>query len=279
MVVTCSSHNVAALGKPLRVAVNGIAIARDAIGREVQHHLAAKPIAAWTAAAKALVIRELLLQEARTRKLPAVALTDAAGRQETEDEAQIRTLIECDVATPAPDTETCRRYFNQNRRRFRSADIYQAAHILFSARSGDADAYAKARVDATAVLAELRKHPERFADLARKYSACPSAALAGNLGQIASGQTTPEFERALISLAPGTMCREPVATRYGFHVIRLDRRIDGQPLPFELVAERIADYLRESVQRRATAQYIARLASRARIEGIVLADAEAMRVN
>ena len=75
------------------------------------------------------------------------------------------------------------------------------------------------------------------------------------------------------------MTGEPVETRYGFHIIRLDRRIDGRELPFELVADRIADYLTESVERRAMAQYIARLASRASIEGVAIANADAMRVH
>jgi peptidyl-prolyl cis-trans isomerase C len=71
----------------------------------------------------------------------------------------------------------------------------------------------------------------------------------------------------------------PVATRYGFHVIRLDRKHEGCTLPYEVVAERIADYLRASVRRRADAQYVARLISAARIEGIELAGADALRVH
>ncbi len=70
-----------------------------------------------------------------------------------------------------------------------------------------------------------------------------------------------------------------MATRYGLHIIRLDRKIEGRELPFELVAERIAEYLRESVTRRATAQYIARLVSRAEIRGIAMDGAEAHRVS
>ena len=93
------------------------------------------------------------------------------------------------------------------------------------------------------------------------------------------GQTTPEFEQALIALSPGQLCAAPVATRYGFHIIRLDRKHEGQMLPYEVVAGRIADYLRESVRRRADAQYIARLMSAAKIEGIDLAGADALRVH
>ena len=68
-------------------------------------------------------------------------------------------------------------------------------------------------------------------------------------------------------------------TRYGVHIIRLDRKIEGRPLPFEFVGERIAAYLTERTRRTATAQYIARLVSRAQITGIELAGAEAHQVH
>jgi parvulin-like peptidyl-prolyl isomerase len=48
-----------------------------------------------------------------------------------------------------------------------------------------------------------------------------------------SGQTAPGFEQALIRLAPGTMTQAPVGNRYGLHIIRLDRKIEGGELPFE----------------------------------------------
>ena len=82
-----------------------------------------------------------------------------------------------------------------------------------------------------------------------------------------------------MALTPGELCAEPVATRYGFHIIRLDRKHAGQTLPYDAVAGRIADYLRESVRRRADAQYVARLVTAAQIEGIELAGADALRVH
>jgi len=115
--------------------------------------------------------------------------------------------------------------------------------------------------------------------LARAHSACSSASQGGNLGQITAGQTTPEFEQALFSLEPGSIGPEPVATRYGFHIIRLEHKHEGRDSPFELVADRVAEYLQERVERRALAQYIARLGTAARVEGIDLATADAMRVN
>jgi len=276
--MTCATHQ-AMLPKGQAVRVNGVAIPRDAIAREVQHHPAHTPLAAWKAAARALAVRELLLQEARRLEICAAPLVDGDGRRETGEEAAMRSLVEREVRTPTADGAACRRFYEQNRRRFRSQDIYEAAHILFGARKANAAAYAEAKASAEAALAVLRAHPEQFAALAAAHSACASAQNGGKLGQITAGQTTPEFERALFALEPGAMAPEPVATRYGFHVIRLDHKHDGSDLPFELVAGRIADYLEEAVKRRALAQYVARLASAARIEGIDFASAEAMRVN
>jgi peptidyl-prolyl cis-trans isomerase C len=265
--------------KPVTVSVNGVTVSPAAITREIQNHPAAKPADAWQAAARALVVRELLLQEASRLGIAAQTMTDDEGRRETDEEALIRALVEQEIVTPEPDEASCRRYYDQNQSRFRSPDIHEASHILFAAREDDPVSFGEAQMRAKAALGELALHPERFSELASAHSACPSAAQGGNLGQLTAGQTTPEFERALFGLAAGSVCEEPVLTRYGVHVIRLDRKVDGRLLPFELVAEKIADYLRDSVHHRATAQYIARLVSRATIVGISLEGAEAHRVN
>ncbi len=277
--MSCSIHTQFPAGEPVTVSVNGVAIPRETIVREMQNHPAAKPIAAWREAASALVVRELLLQRAQQLGLNPEPISDTDGRRESDEEALIRGVVEHEVTVPEPDDASCRRYYAQNRARFRALDIYEASHILFAADPSDREVYARARADAEAVLATLQENPESFAALAQAYSRCPSAAQGGNLGQLTKGQTTPEFERALLALAQGELCAEPVETRYGFHIIRLERKHEGRELPYEAVAERIADYLRESVRRRADAQYVARLVSAAQITGLTLEGAEAHRVN
>jgi peptidyl-prolyl cis-trans isomerase C len=276
--MSCSARATAITAKPTVVSVNGVVVPRDAIAREVQQHPASTPLAAWKEAARALAIRELMLQEARRLALTPEPQADPDGRRETDDEALIRMLVEQEVTVPQPDMDACRRYFDQNRRRFRSTDIYEAAHILIAAKASDTTNYGRARDKALAILAEVTQAPERFSELARIHSDCPSAAQGGNLGQITCGQTTPEFERALKTIVPGSISDAPIATRYGFHVIRVDRKIEGCELPFEAVATQIAGYLAESVERRAAAQYIARLAARAMVTGVEFAAPEAHRV-
>ena len=258
------------LPKPKTVSVNGTVIPREVIAREVQNHPAQKPILAWQAAARALVVRELLLQESRRLDISAEPLHDAEGRGETAEEAAMRALIEREVSTPAPDETECRRFYEQNRPRFRTGDLYEAAHILIAAPREDAAARTVARTTAGTILSSAQADPALFGELARSRSDCrTSAQNGGHLGQLTRGQTVEEFDAGLARMHEGELAI--VETRYGFHVIRLDRRVLGRMLPFELVRERIADYLATSVQRRALTQYVSVLAGRAIIAGVTLA--------
>ncbi len=254
-----------------RVYINGVEITRDAIAQEMQNHPSERSNEAWTSAARALAIRELLLQDAKAIGLQAEPITDDEGRRETEDEALVRGVIETQVITPEPDAATCKRYYDQNIRRFRAPDLYEVDHILLAAAPGDEENRAIAQKKATSIIAELQSAPSAFATLATEYSACPSRDLGGNLGQIGPGQTVPEFETALATIEPGCIHSTPVETRYGFHVVRVNRHQAGRQIPFEIIEPKIADYLTEHVRNTAIRQYIGLLAGRAVVKGIDLA--------
>ncbi len=263
----CKIHPAAQAAPRKAVSVNGVTIAHAAIAAEAQNHPAASPAQAFAEAARALAIRELLSQEARRLAIAPQPAIDDEGRRETDEEATIRALIERTVPADKADEESCRRYFDKNAGRFRSPDIFEAAHILIAVAPGCED---RARLGAERLIAMLRDDPSGFAAVARTASACPSRDQGGALEQFARGQCAPEFEAALDCLKCGEIASEPVRTRFGYHVVRLDRRIEGAGLPFEAVRTRIAAYLTENRQRQAIAGYIGHLAAQARIEGIVL---------
>lgn len=146
--MACSSLQQAVGERPAPVSVNGVAIPRDAIAREAQHHPAPKPIAAWQAAARALVIRELLLQEAGRLGIAPEPAADAQGRRETDDEAMMRALVEREVKVPVADLESCRRYYDNNRARFRASNGTVQAFALVSAHIAH---YLHARASRTAL--------------------------------------------------------------------------------------------------------------------------------
>ncbi len=259
--------------RPVPVTVNGVAISSADIVRETQHHPSADPDQSWELATRALAIRELLDQEADRLGIVAAPIEDEEGRAETEQEARHRQLIEREVVVPSADEASCRRYYERNIRRFRTPDLCEAAHILLAAAPADDAARAQARETARALITALLARPEDFAAMAAQHSACPSAGQGGNLGQLSPGQTVPEFDAALRGMIPGAVHPEPVESRYGIHVVRLDRRIEGRELPFEMVQARIAAYLDERVRRRALQQYVSVLAGRAVVTGIDLAPA------
>jgi peptidyl-prolyl cis-trans isomerase C len=277
--MSCSIRSTQGQDHRQTVSVNGAAIAHDAISRETQNHPAPTPIDAWKAAARALAVRELLLQEARRLDLQPSPTNDAEGRHETNEEALIGTLIETQVPVPSPEEASCRRYYERNRSRFRSADLYEASHILIAARRSEPDAFTAARERATVLLAHLEAAPQAFSELAKTHSDCPSAASGGNLGQFTAGTTTPEFEKALLALEPGQVTSAPIETRYGFHIIRLERSIPGRQLPFDAVQDQIVTYLTERSRRLGIAQYVARLAAGARISGVDLPTPASLRTH
>lgn len=248
--------------KPKTISVNGVTISRAAISQETQNHPATKPIEAWQGAARALVVRELLMQEARRINLVPEPISDDAGRREMDEEALVRGLVEREVVTPQADEAICRRYYEQNRRRFTSPTLHEVSHILLPHDAHDVD------ILATAILTALSDDPKAFEAMAMLNSVCPSKNTGGNLGQIGPGQTVPEFEEALAGLPVGTVAPEPVKTRFGLHIVKVERRIDGRELPFEMVRERIAGWLDEKVRRTAIQQYISILAGKASIVGI-----------
>lgn len=256
------------------VRVNGVEIPHEAIAAEAQNHPAENPGEAMRSAARALVIRELLLQRARSLGVQAAEEFDEQGRRLTEEDALITALLDKDVTTPIADDEACRRYYANNSARFRSSAIHEARHILVAAPRSEPDRRREARELAYDLVAQLRERPEKFAGLAELYSACPSREQGGNLGQITEGSTVPEFEAALDRLQPGELAEEPVETRFGYHVVLLERSIPASQLPFEAVRDRIADYLEASSWSRGVSQYISVLAGSADIEGFDLAGSD-----
>lgn len=256
------------------VSVNDVEIASAAIATECQNHPTESAEAARHEAVRSLVVRELLLQEASRLEIATTPEKDDAGRTETAEEAAIRGLLADQVKTPEADDAACRRYYDNNTKRFRSADIFEASHILLSADPADTEKYAACVREAEAIIAALGERPDDFSDFARQRSDCSSGKEHGRLGQITRGQTTPEFETFLLALEEGQLCPQPVKTPYGVHVVRLDNREPGRVMPFEAVRDRIAAYIEEVSWRRAVSQYIQLLAGQSKVQGFDLDGAD-----
>ncbi|WP_428700063.1 peptidylprolyl isomerase [Stappia sp.] len=254
------------------IVVNGEHLPVAAIGTEAQNHPVrdGSPRAAWQRAAEALAIRTLLLQEAARREIVTERREVGPGRYETDEEARIRALLDLVVeATPSEDAAV-RQEWQRDPSRFRSPPLWEVSHILCACEPGDKTGAAIARDRARRLCAEALADPSGFARLAARASDCGSRSSGGTLGQLGPGDTVPEFETALRLLGDGEVTAEPVATRHGYHVIRLDALAEGQVLPYEAVRPKIAAAMEKASWARAARAFVADLVASAEISGVDL---------
>ncbi|UTW49305.1 peptidylprolyl isomerase [Bacterioplanoides sp. SCSIO 12839] len=242
------------------ILVNGTAISEAQILAEMQYHPADNQRDATIAAAEALVIIELIKQRCEQ-----LGIKTDDGSELTDDQ-MLAELMQREVQVPAISDEECQRYFTANPDKFITSPILEVDHILLAADKEDLDQRAEAKELADGLLEQIQQQPQLFSDFAMRHSMCPSKEQGGSLGQISKGQTVPEFEKVLFLAEEGLLNR-PVETRYGYHIARINRRIEGQLLEFDQVEEKIKTYLNEKVHRKALAQYIELLISDAEIEG------------
>lgn len=251
------------------VIVNGELVPHMQVATETQNHEApkGKPGIAWRKAANAVAIRTLLLQEARSRRIMLDPNEVGPGRFETEEEALIRGLLEQAVDAASPTEADIRAEWERDPTRFRAPPLWEVSHILCACDPRDKDATAMALIRATALLATAKFQPKRFAALAASESDCGSKSSGGTLGQLGPGDTVPEFEAALRTMAEGEVSPEPVLTRHGYHIIRIDARAEGAVLPFETVHDKIANALEKTAWARAARTFTNQLVAASKIEG------------
>ncbi|MFF7400105.1 peptidylprolyl isomerase [Achromobacter sp. NPDC008082] len=270
------------------VIVNGVELNDADLEHELPLHAeASNPM---RHAITALVLRRVLLDEARRLGVQPALSSDAQGAQGAQnrqgaqnpsevgdnEDAIITALLARQAAAPVADDAACRRFYHANPQRFMVGELVEADHILFQV-TPDVN-LDMLRAHANTVLQALMEDPSRFAQVAREQSNCPSAAVGGNLGQLGRGDTVPEFERAVFALPSGGLLPQLLQTRHGLHIVRVTRRIEGRMLPYELVAQQIAMALSSMSRDTAWRQYTKLLVEQADVQGIDLESSEADRV-
>lgn len=249
--------------------VNGELVPHTLIAAETQNHDApkGKPGIAWRKAANAVAIRTLLLQEAQSRGIDAVRQEVGPGRFETDEEARIRALLDDAVEGGAPSEAAIRSEWQKDPTRFRSPPLWEVSHILVACDPRDEGKRAEALERANGILTLALNAPKAFPALAAQQSDCGSKSSGGALGQLGPGDTVPEFEVALRGLAEGEISPEPILSRHGYHIIRMDAVAEGQVLPFEAVRGKIAEALEKAAWARQAKQFVNDLVGAAEIDG------------
>ena len=148
--------------------------------------------------------------------------------------------------------EDVKTYYDQNAVRLSGQEERRASHILINApKNAPASDRAAAKVKAEALLADVKKSPDSFADVAKKNSQDPgSAANGGDLEFFARGAMVKPFEDAAFSMKKGDIS-PVVETDFGFHIIRLtDIKAPKQKSFEEMKPDIEADLLKQQAQKK-----------------------------
>ena len=122
-------------------------------------------------------------------------------------------------------------FYDANTAKFQNDEQRHASHILIGIGGGTSKDKAAAKEKAAGILAELKKNPKLFAELAKKYSQDPSGAKGGDLGTFGRGAMVKPFDDAVFSMKVGQIS-DLVESEFGYHIIRLDG-ISGQNTSFD----------------------------------------------
>ena len=173
-----------------------------------------------------MVIRELILQQASKDGLDKGSdieekLYDLKKRLIVESFLKKKVEVESKVSD-----EDMKKFYEQNKEKFKSGEQIKASHILV-----------KTEKEAKDIAAQL-KAGGNFEELAKKHSADSSATKGGDLGWFGKGSMVPAFEKAALALKDGQVS-DVVKSDFGYHIIKLTGKRPAGIRPFEEVKEQI----------------------------------------
>jgi len=133
-------------------------------------------------------------------------------------------------------------YYADNKKQYEQPATVKARHILLKVpRDADPELVAKKREKAAELMEKARSGRD-FADLAKAHSEGPSSSKGGDLGTFTRKDMVAPFADKAFSLKPGEIS-EPVRTRFGWHVIKVEEKTEKSIQPLSAVKKKIRSSL------------------------------------
>src|SRR6058998_2319115 len=147
--------------------------------------------------------------------------------------------------------EAKKRGFDRDRTFLERVERFRERSLLERLRVEEVDAQVKVTRE------EVKAY---YADNAANYTRHKG----GDLGFIKKGQTMPQIERVLLGLKVGGIS-QPVATSFGYHIVKLVDRASGTPLSFEDAKDQVREELLNEKRRRRYEELVASLRAKAKL--------------
>ena len=149
--------------------------------------------------------------------------------------------------------EAAKAWYLDHPRQFLQPERRMARHILITIDEENPDnheetAYARLQN----IRSQLIKSPGKFADLAIRYSECPTAVNEGKIGLVKKGQLYPELDTALFEL-PERGFSKILRSPMGFHLLWCEKIHAAAPMPLDEAVPKIIaaqlDHARKKLQK------------------------------
>jgi len=131
-----------------------------------------------------------------------------------------------------------RSYFDANKNAFNGERV-RASHVLIDTRKMKTDAELEG---AKQKIGDIKKEIDNgadFAEMAKKYSDCPSSEKGGDIGFFQrKGTIVEEFAKVAFSMKVGKVS-DPIKTQFGYHIIKVTDREEGKDVSYEEVKEMV----------------------------------------
>jgi peptidyl-prolyl cis-trans isomerase C len=199
--------------------------------------------------------KNFVSDEAYNADLAKRGMTADQFRREIEIGILAEELFNKRTANLKPVSEQdIRAFYDNNEERFVQPERVKASHILLTVNQNDSDTTrAQKKAEAQRILGELKKGAD-FAEMARKFSDCPSKQQGGDLDFFERGRMVPEFEKAAFGLKTGQMSGV-VETQFGYHIIKAVDHAPASTAPFDQAKQNIMQYLTEQQKQQVLTTY------------------------
>lgn len=208
-------------------------------------------------------------EEAFKAEMQKAGETESSFRDTIKRMMQQRKWMEEKVGDKAsvPEAEV-KKFYDDNKKEFQHPELVRASHILIlTPEDADEKTVAEKKKAAEAALARVTDKKEDFATVAKEVSEEPGAKESGgDLDFFPKERMVPEFANAAFAMDKGAISKEPVRTKFGWHVIKVTDRKPAGTMPFEEVKKQVSSYLQGSKQREAVRSVIDALRSEAKVE-------------
>ena len=198
-------------------------------------------------------------------QLTQMGMSEEKMREDIKQNYRIEKLLKNKLPVITVTDEETALFYKENPENFATPEKITAAHILLSISDNATDEIKKQKRQELEAVLEQIKGGADLAELALKYSDCPSKEQGGKLGSFSRGSMVKPFEDVAFNLKKDEVSGI-VETQFGLHLIKLIDRTEAQTTPLEQVKDKISLYLEAQKQNQEVAAYLATLRSTAKID-------------